>query len=304
MVPSGDEIDAIRRVMDLFLRSVCFGIVRRGDGPEAPYQMHIGMGDWVDIGTERDLRAVGFASPNHLQILSTRVEQFERGLAPLQLLAASALLEWTGKRAYAARKVKIGQNQTDRVPGMIQRVALEAAKRLSNRLAAMSTGKSADPETVRTALLGNDVLPAWTEEVVGSLDDTDPMDASRDPDDPENVRAVPKRRILAGQFSPEALARLADLGTGPVATPTDAGRATAAAAAERWYMSINRVVSGPFSLVEMTEKFADGSLGPRTNVLPVGTKAWIKAADVPALAALVSMPPPPDDDIPPPPDDD
>ncbi len=64
VVPSGAEIDETRRTMALFLRGTCFGIVRRANGPEAPYQMHIGMGDWIDIGTERDLRAGGFASAN------------------------------------------------------------------------------------------------------------------------------------------------------------------------------------------------------------------------------------------------
>jgi len=307
VVPSGAEIDEIRRVMDLFLRSVCFGIVRRADGSEAPYQMHIGMGDWVDIGTERDLRAGGFASANHFQTLSARVEQFERNLHPIQRLAAAALLEWTGKRAYAARMVKIGPNQTDRIPGMIQRVALEAAKRYTDQLLATPNTPPPDP-AARDHLLAPDTLPIWTEEIPGSADDTDPMDANRDPNDPPSVRAAPKRRIRPDHFTPEALALLI---TPNLITPTPQpdqkteNQRAGNQKPENWYIAINREITGPFTLRDMTEQAAAGTLKATTNILPLGAKAWIKARDVPALLDLLTLPPPPpDDDLPAPPADD
>ncbi len=303
VVPSGAEIDDVRRTMALFLRGACFGLVRRAAGPEAPYQMHIGLGDWIDIGTERDLRAGGFASANHREVLAGRVEQFERGLSPVQLLAAAVLMEWTGKRAYAARMVKIGPNQTDRVPGLVQRVALETAAGYRARLRAMPDAGVGAPEEAE--LSAN--LPAWTEEIPDSVGDTDPMDASRDPNDPEQARAVCKRRIVEAQFAAESLERLIRRVRATAASPIAASAPNGAAPADtQWHVSINRQVSGPFTLAQMAERLLAGGLKETTNVLPLGAAAWVKVRDVPALLALTRMPPPPPDEdaLPEPPDDD
>ena len=307
VVPTGAEIDEMRAAMSLFLRAVCFGIVRRASGPEATYQMHIGMGDWVDIGTERDIRAAGFASASHRQNVRERVERFERGLAPLQLLAASALLDWTGKRAYAARLVKIGPNQTDRVPGLVQRVALEVGAGYMSRFRATPGARDvAGPEDVKAELLA--VIMQWTDEVADSVDDTDPMDASRDPSDIEAVRAVNKRCIAPAQFTPEALQALIARPAANVAGQAGLAQPAPAAAppnigSASWYVSEKRQVTGPFGLDRLAQMVA--TLKPATNVLQAGTRQWIKLRDVPQLLALIDLPPPPpdDDEIPPPPDD-
>ena len=309
VVPTGAEIDEIRTVMALFLRAVCFGIVRRSEGPEAPYQMNMGMGDWVDIGNERDIRAVGFASASQRQNVRERVERFERSLATLQILAASVLLEWTGKRAYAARKVRIGPNQTDRVAGLVQRVALEVAAGYMSRFRALPASREIpNPEDVKHDLM--DSILQWTDEIPDSVDDTDPMDASRDPNDNEAVRAASKRRISETQFQPDALAKLLARRSGSTATssvslvtlPATPAASPAVAAINSWRISENKQVSGPFNLEQMGQIL--DRLKPTTNVLPLGEPKWVKLRDVPQLLALIDIPPPPDDDdIPEPPDD-
>ena len=304
VVPTSHEIDEMRAVMSLFLRAVCFGVVRRSNGTEAPYQMHIGMGDWVDIGTERDIRAVGFASISQRQAIRENVEKFERALTPLQLLAASALLEWTGKRAYAARLVKIGPNQTDRIPGLVQRVALEVAVGYTSRFRAVPSTRAFDAEEARSGLLNT--LPQWTDEIPDSVDDTDPMDASRDPNDNEAVRAVNKRRISNSQFQAQALQGFTGQQTSAAAVPSSGSAMPASPgiiSSTSWYISENKQVSGPFQLDHLAQMAA--TLKPATNVLEVGTKQWTKIRDVPQLLALIDIPPPPpdEDDIPAPPDD-
>jgi hypothetical protein len=297
VVPSGAEIEEMRRTMALFLRAACFGIIRRGEGPEAPYRMQLRMGDSVDIGTERDLRSGGFASPTRRRDLTERVERFERGLSPVQVLAAAALLEWTGERAYAARMVKVGPNQTDRIPGLVHRVALETAAGYRARLRAIPDAGIDAPDQARDALLGN--LDAWTEEIANSVEDTDPMDASRDPGESEAVRAVSKRRILEPQFA-TGLERLIGRPMSRGAPPRQP-----VAASTQWHVSVNRQVSGPFTLAQMTERSLQGALKEATNVLPVGGDTWMKVRDVPVLLALTRMPPPPPDEdaLPEPPDD-
>ena len=304
VVPTGAEIDELRAVMALFMRAVCFGIVRRGQGPEAPYQMNMGMGDWVDIGNERDIRAIGFASATQRRTIRERVERFERALTPLQLLASSALLEWTGKRAYAARMVKIGPNQTDRVPGLVQRVALEVAAGYMGRFRATPAARDMpDPEDVKQDFM--DTILHWTDEVPDSVDDTDPMDASRDPNDSEAVRATSKRRVSDTQFQTDTLAQFL---TGRSHTEARAGgnpaqsSAVVSPAANAWHISENKQVSGPFTLERMGQML--DRLKPATNVLPLGGRQWMKLREIPQLLALIEMPPPPDDDdgLPPPPE--
>ncbi len=239
-------------------------------------------------------------------MLTGRVEQFERTLSPIQVLAAATLMEWTGKRAYAARMVKIGPNQTDRIPGLVQRVALETAAGYRARLRAMPEAGIGLSEEANNELLAS--LAAWTEEIPDSVEDTDPMDASRDPNDPELARAVCKRRIVDAQFATESLDRLIRR-TGPVgAGAISAGPGTTGTppgADAQWHVSVSRQVTGPFTFAQMTERVLAGGLRETTNVLPLGASAWVKLRDVPALLALTRMPPPPDDDaLPEPPDDD
>ena len=195
VVPSSEEIEKTRKDMGLFLRAVCYGILVRADGEQATYKLDLGYNDWVDIGSERDIRASGF-DDSHLVSLRDSVDRFERPLTPIQVVAASVLLDWTGRPCLRpAQGLDRGQPQQS-TPGLVNIVALDTAKTLLGRSKQMEgTAKLGAIEEVRRALLVN--LSTWTRDVEGSLDDIDPFDANKDSDDDLSLRAVNKRVMCA-----------------------------------------------------------------------------------------------------------
>ncbi len=281
VVPTTPEIEEMRRNLGLFLRAVAYGILVRGARPGQPYRIDLGGGDWGDAGTERVIRASGFS--RHRDKVQARVDAFERGLDPVQLLAAAALIEWTAERVYAARMARIGPTQTDRIPGLAQTLALELAAGLRERALHRGDGP-ADPAALMAACKRR--IAEWTEDIPGSDDDADPADANRDPADPPESRAAPKRRILPDRFAPDRLRALA----GAADAPSPPGVQPA------WHLSIAKRLSGPFTLAELGRLAAQGTLGPGTNVRALGNAGWQRVRDVPALAALLAGALPDDED--------
>ena len=279
VVPTTREIEEMRRNMGLFIRGVAYGILVRGTRPGQPYQIDLGGGDWGDAGSERVIRSSGFS--RHRDKVQGRIEAFERELTPIQLLAAACLIAWTGERVYAARMARIGPNQTDRIPGLVQTLALELSRQLRDR-AAHRTG--APPPAEADALFATlkRAIPAWTEALPGSDVDADPHDANRDPDDVPEARAADKRRILPGRFTPEVLRSFAGA-SGQSASPSAPG-----AAAASWHLSIAKRLSGPYALSQMAVLAAQGTLTDGTNVRRLGSPAWQRVRDVPELLALLS----------------
>jgi hypothetical protein len=297
VVPSTEDINQLRGTMSLFIRAVCFGLLERDEGEEAPYSIHLGGGDTLSVGSERDIRAEGLLA-SHRQELEASVQRFEQQLQPIQILAASALLEWTGKRAYAARKVQIDENRTDRVPGLLQMVALEVSKNYMNRFRAIpGSGGISDPESVRATLL--ELIPQWTAEIAGSVEDTDSSDTNRDPNDNDTQRAVDKRTVVKAMFTVEALDRLARPHgpaaqiTVPSATPIQASVAPPPLPALAVHVAINGAPQGPFDSSGAAKLVASGQLGPATLVWMDGLPGWQQASQVPALASILAPPQPP-----------
>jgi hypothetical protein len=281
VVPTNDEIEKIRSCMKVFLRAVCFGILERESGREAGYQFHLDGGDLMDVGTERHIRADGFLAI-HFEEITRTLEQFERSLTPIQVLAASVLLEWTSRFAYAPRMVR-RDNRSAPFPGLTNLVAAELASLYFNRFRQMDGAERiARPEEVRDRL--RDLIPQWTAEIEGSVDDLDPMDASYRQPDPTNPieqeapRSVNKRRILRDRFTAEGLERLlapsSKLPTPPPPPPQGTGR---------WFVSVNRKVTGPFTANELLMQHFARTFLPTTNVLPEGAMKWLKAQDDPEL---------------------
>ena len=292
VVPTTHEIEEMRRNLGLFMRGVAYGILVRGARPGQPYRIDLGGGDWGDAGTERVIRAAGFS--RHRDKVQLRVEQFERALQPIQLLAAAALIEWTGERVYAARMARIGPTQTDRIPGLAQTLALELAAVLRDRAA---QGNDDGRESGREdGLAGDAVLHAtlkrrvadWTESIPGSDADADPADTNRDQADAPEQRAAPKRRIMPDRFTPERLRALAARPAAAPSPPPVGGRC--------WHLSIAKQLSGPFTLPELGRLAAQETLREGTNVRELGSAAWQRVRDVPALAALLAGALPDDED--------
>ncbi len=287
VVPSTREIEEMRRNMGLFVRGVAYGILVRGVRPGQPYQIDLGGGDWGDAGTERIIRGSGFS--RHRDKVQTRIETFERALSPIQLLAAAALIAWTGERVYAARLARIGPTQTDRIPGLVQILADELSRQMRERAGAMA---GAPPDADGLFVRLRRTIPDWTESLPGSAADADPHDANGDPNDLPEARAQDKRRIVPARFSTEALQRIAAEAPGPTA----AGTAPRAGAAPCWHLSIAKQLSGPFDLAQLGRLAAGGTLKEGTNVRLLGHTAWQRVRDVPVLLALLRDTLPEDED--------
>ena len=287
VVPSSEEIEDMRKAMGLFVRAVCFGVLQRNPGPEAAYKLDLGYNDWEDVGSERDIRADGLLD-SHRQQVAAALDRFERTLTPVQVLAASALLLWTGRHAYAPRRIQLDENRSERRPGLLYRVALEAAERCLSRFRQMEGAAAlGDPEAAQTALL--DQLPAWTAEIQGSVEDIDPFDANMNPDDPPNLRAMNKRRIIPERFTPDSLTALLTRQPPPAA-------AAAMPVAASWHLSVRKTLLGPFGLAELRAMAASGQLAEGTNVRALGAAAWTRVRDVPVLLALLQPEELPDDE--------
>jgi hypothetical protein len=289
VVPSSEEIEKTRKDMALFLRAVCFGILQRNAGIQAPYKFDLGYNDWVDIGSERDIRASGF-DDSHLVGIRAAVEKFERSLAPIQVLAASVLLDWTARRAYAARKVRVGENITNRRPGLVQIVALEVANTYLTRSKQMDGSAALGPLDDATRAL-KDGLLSWTTEIVDSVDDIDPFDSNMDLDEDPQLRAANKRTIIADRFAPEKLQALLTTkranGMAPIVQPHGESR---------WFLSIKKTLSGPFDLAQLRDMALRGQLLEGTNVRAVDDSVWTRVRHVPVLLALLQISDLPDDE--------
>ena len=287
VVPSSEEIEDMRKTMGLFVRAVCFGVLQRNPGAEAAYKLDLGYNDWEDVGSERDIRADGLLD-SHRQQVAAALDRFERTLTPVQVLAASALLLWTGKQAYAPRRIQLDENRSERRPGLLYRVALEASERFLMRVRQMEGAVGlGDLEVAQKTLL--EALPVWTAEVEGSVEDIDPFDANMNMDDPPNLRAMNKRRIIPERFTPASLtallARPAPISTAPVSTQAAA-----------WHLSVRKTLLGPFGLGELGAMAANGQLAEGSNVRAVGTATWTRVRDVPVLLALLHPEELPDDE--------
>ena len=293
VVPSTDEIETMRDRMGLFMRAVAFGFLQRKSGLDAPYRLDLGSDDWDDIGSERLIRSEDLL-PGHRQKIEADVGLFERGLSPLQVLAAAALLEWTGKRAYASRRVQVGEGRTEKQPGMMQKVALERAQIYRVRFEQMEGASSLQPVQETYKML-SDAIGAWTAVILGSADDVDALDANRDLGDNPNEVAQDKRTIIADRFATERLLELLAKMVQP-ARAASLPTVVPQPAASSWFLSIRKVLKGPYDLGQMRELATQGGVAEGTNVKAVGSTAWTKVRDVPLLRDLLHAEDLPDDE--------
>lgn len=296
VVPTTDEIEVMRKVMGIFVRAVAFGILQRKQGPEAAYMFDIGHNDWCDVGSERDIRAEGLLE-SHRQEIAGALDRFERSLSPVQVLAAAVLLEWTGHRAYASRRVQVDANRNERQPGMLQIVCRERANAYRTRFGQMEGATMLQPQAETERLL-LELIATWTEEVAGSVDDIDSSDANKNPDDPYNLRATDKRTIIPERFKTEQLTDLvrSRFATPPQTAPTMATLAMTVQQPAAWFLSIKKTLHGPFDLGQLREQAARGALLEGTNVKAVGAVEWTKVRNVPMLADLLRTDDLPDDE--------
>ena len=253
-------------------------------------------GDEQDVGSERDIRGDGFLSTSHRTKTEELLISFEQNLSPLQLLAASALLEWTGKHAYASRKVQTTETVSERIPGLVQMVALEVAAVYLKRFKSIPGGGGiTDVLTCQNAL--REILPQWTKVIAGSLLDTDPNETNRDFADDDKLRAEEKRVIIPEYFETAALEELIRQQKGvPASQVSQADRAPltapafrpqSSAVAERifrlWWKPTGAEKGqqlGPFKVCDIRDKIMSGEVVAESKLCPMDVKEWIEAAQI------------------------
>ena len=113
IVPTTEEIERLRTDLNLFIRAVAFGVLKRKMSSKSfePYLLEIRPRDFEQVGSERTIRKKLF-DLNQRRSIEEKVLRFEEKLSAIQLIAASALFQYTAERAYPERREIIGPGQT------------------------------------------------------------------------------------------------------------------------------------------------------------------------------------------------
>ena len=297
------DIEKLNGVLDLFLRGVAFGLLKRDTagaagsaGRAPPYLLDMGGGDLQAVGAERTLRRRGFAA-HHRARLERLLAETEGALGPVRMLAASALFQFTANRAYAKRR-DVSFDQEERIGGVAHHVAGSLAARWFERFRALDEAARAGVDGAETRAALFDRVEAWTVPVEGSLEDVDALEANRDPLDQPAMRATDKRQVDRLRFTEAALRALVGLagGAAPGAAPSDAPPPPPPpASGGPWYLNLPGLQQTRMELAAVAAQAAAGALTRETLVFDAADPAagWTAASRSSALAALFSAPPPP-----------
>jgi hypothetical protein len=303
IVPTTEEIERLRTDLNLFIRSVAFGVLKRkaSSKPFEPYLLEIRPRDFEQVGSERTIRKKLF-DLNQRRSVEEKVLRFEEKLSPLQLIAASALFQYTAERAYPQRREVIGPGQDMRVAGLIHKVVRDLEGDFQGRYIASGNPvpKGLSAGDLKEALYNS--IMDWTDAVPDSVKDVDPLEANLDPNDAPEFRAQDKRVIRADRFTDDALRVYAGIQKTPPAPP--AGNVIDVPAAVSFYVAVNGESKGPFSGLELSAMATKGELVGTSMVYDAERgDNWVEAASVPALANLFGRrgqprtpPPPPKSD--------
>ena len=294
------DIEKLKGVLDLFLRGVAFGVLKRdsrgvavGPGRAPPYLLDMGGGDLQAVGAERTLRRRGFAA-HHRARLERLLAEAEGDLGPVRMLGASALFQFLSNRAYAKRR-DVSFDQEERIGGVAHHVAAELARRWYDRARAQEGGGGYDPRSVRETLF--DRIADWTLPVEGSLEDVDALEANRDSTDAPAMRATDKRQVDRPRFTEASLRRVAGLDAEPAAAaaadappPPPLGRTGGP-----WYLNLPGLQQTRLDLAAVRAQAAAGALTAQTLVFDAADPGagWRPADRSTGLAELFAAPPPP-----------
>lgn len=297
VVPTNEEIQRLRADIDLFLRAIVFGILKRKPGLQAnqPYYYEIRKNDPDQVGSERTIRKKLFDAKQR-RAVEEMVQRFEETLTPLQTIAAAALFRYTADRAYAPRWEVFEADRGTRVGGLFHKVARDIEARFLARYDSTRT-RSSDPTGDALIQKLFDAIEDWTVQVKGSVNDIDPLDGNLNPNESPELRAVDKRAIDPERFRDDVLAGYSAARV-PPPPPPGANHANIPAEVS-FYVADKGAAKGPFNGVELSAMARRGELTATTlvyNALQPGGQ-WGEAASVPVLAGLfvtrVVPPPPP-----------
>ena len=295
------EMEALALRVELFLRGVLLGVLRRR--PDRDYELDTSSNDiedWLSIGSEQQVYLREFKADRRM-MLDRKLRRVEEGFSPLQLAAYVALLDYTAGQVYPKRRVRRADGNEDRVGGLAC-VAVEQLRRNTmGRLAQERSRLPMAPEPLVASLLRT--VASWTAEIPGSRADTTPLEA--DPGRAEDKRSIDWERFaddrLAALIQPQA----ATPPPGPQAPPPPPGT-LARPPLPRFHVIVNGQDSGPLDQAALESLSQAGSLEEDSLVWAQGMPGWTAARAVPALATLLGAqhPPPPPlravDPVPPP----
>jgi len=290
VVPTNEEIERLRADINLFLRGVAFGILKRKASPKPhePYVFEIRPRDFEQVGSERTIRKKLF-DLNQRRIVEEKTLRFEGDLAPLQLIAASALFQYTAERAYPPRREVFEADRDTRVGGLIHKVARDLERDFLDRYIASvpGTGQAA-AEELRELFYTS--IAEWTEPVRDSVKDADPSEANLDPNDAPEYRATDKRTIRPERFTEQGLKPYSGKKmAAPPPPPPPASPNVVDFPVVSFYVAVNGETKGPFSGAELGAMVAKGEVTSTTLVYDAENGgSWVAASAVASLSRILT----------------
>lgn len=278
IIPTQQEIDRLKAALDLLLQAALMRVVARNRGGWYEFNPATsGPANWIRIGTEAEVRRRGI-HPQFQNAIAGRVQAITDSAGPTMLSALAILADQLADQAYRPRTEKTRLGGEILVHGFGHKVARQLATRLRTRRDQQQTGAPGRIATLEQALAAT--LQTWSEAMPGSGKDAPRLETDSEA----------PRRILMPDYLTEAAfeALLAPAAAAPPPPPLPD--------AQRWYVAEGSGYAGPFGCAELLPLLGS-RLTAATLVCPVGGQAWVPAAAVPAIAAMLAPPPPP----PPPP---
>lgn len=294
IVPSTEEIERLRTDINLFIRAIAFGVLKRKPSAKAfeSYLLEVRPRDFEQVGSERTIRKKLF-DPAQRRTIEEKVNRFEESLTPIQTLASSVLFQYLAEKAYPPRREVLEADRTMLVPGLIHKVIRDLEVDFRSRY--LASGSTRDLEAMSNSLFES--VPQWTDPVTGSVKDVDPLEANLDPAESAEYRAQDKRTVRLNAFSDEVLNRHAGVLIG-APPPPPSGVVVDIPAAVSFYVAVDGQTKGPFNGLELSAMATRGELEPSSLVYDsIEGSAWLEASSVPVLSNLFKRrskaPPPP-----------
>lgn len=292
-----DELAERAADFKLFVEAVALGVLARTnrEHEEGIYTLSY-KGAMRRVGSEKDLRMGGFK----LDYRPTIQQQVAQGVEEIQtveqLALWVALLTYYQSHVYPLKLIVDDKTDVEKrsLPTLIcERLVAKWRQRLESKLG----GDVAQTDRLLRTM-DDSLLATWTEEIPGSVDDVYAYELNKDELKPK--RTLKKAVLTAGwTLQPQAAGAMAAVSGVPPAVPPVIPPAVASGgtpppipSAATYHIAVNGQQEGPYTLIVLQQKAANGQLTQETLVWRSGTTDWIPAGQLSELHGLF-MPPVP-----------
>lgn len=297
VVPKEADINRHGELVALFLKSLAFGLLKRGGetdmgagAHEHHYFFEKSAGAWTSLGIEQAI--LSGERESLLLKAEEKVMEKEDELVPEQFLALSALFHYYGEAVYPPKVITDKVQASREVSNFQHAMAMKLAQQYLKRYCRQSGSQEPIAKKQRNAY--RDALKEWTHGITGSRGDLDKNEVDIE-------SAQPKRAILEERFTPEALSGLLKPVHPQVFTPSsEAGGEPPPIPQEKIYTCMPGrpdTKQGPFTLGDLVQQISDGALTMNHIVWSKTIGSWKPANQVPEIVVLFGSD---DDDEPPP----